>query len=77
MRALADDSNAEERKELLDALDAKRKLVDSLHKNDKAVVPIERVMAYHTRMTNLMPRPAAANAPPGGDSGDHGPAAGA
>jgi hypothetical protein len=38
-RALAEDSNADERKELLDALETRRRLVDSLHKNSRAVVP--------------------------------------
>ncbi len=53
-RALAEDSNAAERKELLDALETRRKLVDSRHRNDRAVVPVERVLAFIAAVTNLV-----------------------
>ena len=52
--ALGPDSSPETRKELLDALEQRRKLVDSLHKNSAASVPVERVMAFVHAVTNVV-----------------------
>jgi hypothetical protein len=42
------------RKELLATINARRKLVDSKHKNTSAVVPVERVLAFMHAMVNLV-----------------------
>ena len=52
--ALGPSSTAEARAEFLAALEQHRKLVDSLHKNAAAVVPVERVLAFVHAVTNLV-----------------------
>ena len=39
---------------LLDTIEQRRKLVDSLRKNAAAVVPVERVMAFVHAVTNVV-----------------------
>ena len=51
--ALGATSTVEQRQELRDAIEQRRKLVDSLHKNATAVVPVERVLAFVHAVTNL------------------------
>ncbi len=54
VRGLADDATPEEQKRLEDALETRRKLVDSFHKNAENVVPVERVLAFVAQVTNLV-----------------------
>ena len=53
-KALGPDSTVENRHELLLAIEQRRKLVDSLHKNAAAVVPVERVMAFLAAVSNIL-----------------------